>query len=218
MIDEQPLQYYSPDEEKLNIITHAFGFMLSLVALVLLIIQASFYGNVWHIVSVSIFATSLMILYAASTLYHKSKKLETRSRFKIFDHASIYVLIAGTYTPFTLVALRGTTGWVLFGIIWGFALTGIVLKLFYTGKYTKISTAIYVLMGWLVIFVVKPLIASFPIEGFFWLLAGGIAYTIGAIIYSIKKLQFNHAIFHIFVLIGGYCHFMSVYFYLLPSG
>ncbi|PLX50213.1 MAG: hemolysin D, partial [Desulfobacteraceae bacterium] len=134
----------------------------------------------------------------------------------IIDHASIYVLIAGTYTPFTLVVLDGTIGWVIFGISWGLALTGIILKLFFTGKYNLISTIMYVLMGWVIIFAIKPLIKNLPLEGLLWLVTGGISYTIGATLYSIKKIELNHAIFHMFVLMGSFCHFMSVFFYVLP--
>ena len=211
------IKYYSPIEEKINIISHASGFILSIVALVLLVTHANLHGDVWHIVSFSIFGASLIILYAASTFYHSAKKSELRNRLKIFDHASIYVLIAGTYTPFTLVTLKGTIGWVIFGISWGLAVTGIILKLFFTGKYNLISTIMYVLMGWVIVFAIKPLINNLPLEGFLWLLAGGISYTIGAILYSIKKIKFNHAIFHLFVLTGSFCHFMSVFFYVLPS-
>ena len=217
MKDIEKIKYYSPIEEKINIISHAIGFILSIVALVLLVRHAYLHGNVWHIVSFSIFGASLIILYAVSTFYHSAKKSELRNRLKIMDHASIYVLIAGTYTPFTLVTLKGTIGWVLFGISWGLALTGISLKLFFTGKYDLISTIMYVLMGWVIVFAIKPLINNLPLEGLLWLFAGGISYTIGAIIYSIKKIKFNHAIFHMFVLFGSFCHFMSVFFYVLPN-
>ena len=217
MKDTGGIKYYSPIEEKINIISHAIGFILSIVALVLLVRHATLHGDVWHIVSFSTFGASLIILYAASTFYHSAKKSEIRNRLKIIDHASIYVLIAGTYTPFTLVTLNGTIGWVIFGTSWGLALTGIILKLFFTGKYNLISTIMYVLMGWVIIFAIKPLINNLPLEGLLWLFAGGISYTIGAILYSIKKINFNHAIFHIFVLNGSFCHFMSVFFYVLPS-
>ena len=217
MKDIEGIKYYSPIEEKINIISHAIGFILSIVALVLLVTHANLHGNVWHIVSFSIFGTGLIILYAASTFYHSAKKSELRSKLKIIDHASIYVLIAGTYTPFTLITLKGTIGWVIFGTSWGLALTGIILKLFFTGKYNLISTIMYVLMGWIIVFAIKPLINNLPLEGLLWLFAGGIFYTIGAILYSIKKIKFNHAIFHLFVLIGSFCHFMSVFFYVLPS-
>ena len=216
MKDIEGLKYYSPIEEKINILSHAVGFILSMVALVLLVRHATRHGDVWHIVSFSIFGASLIILYAASIFYHSAKKPELRNRLNIIDHASIYVLIAGTYTPFTLVTLKGTIGWVIFGISWGLALTGIILKLFFTGKYNLMSTIMYVLMGWVIVFAIKPLVNNLPLAGLLWLVAGGIAYTMGAILYGIKKIEFNHAIFHMFVLTGSFCHFMSVYFYVLP--
>ena len=217
MRDIEGIKHYAPIEEKINIISHAIGLILSIVALVLLVTHATLHGDVWHIVSFSIFGASLIILYAASTFYHSAKKSELRNRLNIIDHASIYVLIAGTYTPFTLVTLKGTIGWVIFGISWGLALTGIILKLFFTGKYNLMSTIMYVLMGWVIVFAIKPLINNLPLAGLLWLVAGGISYTIGAILYGIKKIKFNHAIFHMFVLTGSFCHFMSVYFYVLPS-
>jgi len=217
MKDIEEIEYYSPIEEKINIISHATGFILSIVAFVLLVMRASLHGDVWQIVSFSIFGASLIILYGASTLYHSAKNPLLRNKLNIIDHASIYVLIAGTYTPFTLVTLKGTIGWVIFGISWGLALTGIILKLFFTGKYDLISTIMYVFMGWVIVFAIKPLIHHLPFEGLLWLFAGGISYTIGAILYSIKKIKFNHAIFHIMVLIGSFCHFVSVFFYVLPS-
>ncbi len=211
------IKYYSPMEEKFNILSHAIGFILSIVAFVLLVVHADLHGDVWQIVSCGIFGASLIILYAASTFYHGAKRPELRNRLKIIDHASIYVLIAGTYTPFTLITLSGTIGWVIFGTSWGLALTGIILKLFFTGKYNLISTIMYILMGWIIVIAIKPLINNLPLEGFLWLLAGGISYTIGAILYSIKKIKFNHAIFHMFVLVGSSCHFISVFFYVIPS-
>jgi hemolysin III len=215
--DIEEISYYTPIEEKINIISHAIGLFLSVVALVLLVTRASLHGNIWHLVSFSIFGASLITLYAASTFYHSAKEPELRKKLKFFDHASIYALIAGTYTPFTLVTLKGTIGWVIFGISWGLALTGIVLKLFFTGKYDLISTIMYVLMGWVIIFAIKPLINNLPIEGLLWLIAGGVSYTMGAIIYSISKIKFNHAIFHMFVLMGSFCHFLSLFFYVLPD-
>ena len=217
MRDIDGIKYYSPIEEKINILSHATGFILSIVAFVLLVMHASLHGDVWQIVSFSIFGASLIILYGASTLYHIAKKPVLRNKLNIIDHASIYILIAGTYTPFTLVTLKGTIGWVIFGISWGLALTGIILKLFFTGKYDLISTIMYVFMGWVIVFAIKPLIDHLPFEGLLWLFAGGISYTIGAILYSINKIKFNHAIFHILVLIGSFCHFVSVFFYVLPS-
>ena len=216
MKDINGVKYYPPAEEKINIISHGTGFILSIAAFVFLVRHAIIHGNVLHIVSFGVFGAGLIILYAASTFYHSAVKSELRSKLKIIDHASIYILIAGSYTPFTLVALQGVTGWVIFGICWGLALTGIILKLFFTGKYNLFSTVTYVLMGWIIVFAMKPLMNSLPFIGFLWLLAGGISYTIGAILYSIKRIKFNHAIFHTFVLIGSFCHFMSAYLYLLP--
>ena len=204
---------YPPLEEKINVISHAFGLFFSVVALVLLVIRASNDGTVWHIVSFSIFGFSLILLYAASTFYHSAKTPIVRKRLNIFDHASIYILIAGTYTPFALVTLNGTIGWVIFGITWGIAITGVVLKLYFTGRYDKISTIAYVLMGWIIVIAIEPLLNNLSEEGLSWLLAGGISYTIGAILYSMKKLKFNHAIFHLFVLLGSFCHFISIFFY-----
>ena len=215
-MEQKKITYYNPKEEKLNVISHAFGLVLSIIALVLLVVFASLEGSVWHIVSFSIYGASLIVLYAASTFYHNSKTPKLRYRLNIFDHASIYVLIAGTYTPFTLVVLDGWVGWAIFGVSWGLALTGVILKLFFIGKYDRISTIAYVLMGWLIVFAIKPLVQNLPIEGLLWLLGGGISYTVGAILYSIKSIKYNHAIFHIFVLLGSFCHFMAVFFYVLP--
>ena len=211
------IECYAPLEENINIISHAIGFILSIAALVFLVTRSSLHGNIWHVVSFTIFGASLILLFAASTVYHIAKKPELKSRLRIIDHASIFVLIAGTYTPFTLVTLNGSIGWVIFATSWGLALAGIIFKLFFTGKYDSISTLIYVFMGWIIVFAIKPLINNLSLEGLLWLFAGGIAYTIGAILYSIEKIKFNHAIFHVFVLIGGFSHFVSVYCYVLPS-
>ncbi len=211
------LTYYDSKEEQLNIITHGIGFILSIVALVLLIVYASRYGNVWHITSFAIFGASLIVLYAASTFYHYAKNPDLRIKLNILDHAAIYVLIAGTYTPFCLVVLKGWVGWTIFGISWGLALVGIVFKIFYFGRYDRISTIAYVLMGWVIIFAIKPLIDEFPTKGLLWLFGGGLAYSFGAFLYSRKSIRFNHALFHVFVLIGSFCHFMAVFFYVLPA-
>ena len=207
------IQFYSDTEEKLNIWSHAFGILLSVIALILLIIKAVEQDNVWMMISFPIFGVSLILLYLASTLYHASKNPEKRFKLKVFDHAAIYVLIAGSYTPFTLVSLNGTTGWLIFTIVWILAFSGIILKLFFTGKFKILSTAMYVLMGWLIVFYFKDLSLNLHEKGVFYLVLGGVLYTIGAILYSIKKIKFNHAIFHFFVLGGSFCHFLSVYLY-----
>ena len=208
---------YSPTEEKINVISHAVGFVLSFVALILLVTRATKYGNIWHVVSFSIFGATLIILYGASTFYHRAKNPKLRKKLKILDHAAIYLLIAGTYTPYVLVTLHGTTGWVVFSIIWTLALIGIIFKLFFTGKFNLISTITYVAMGWVIFSVIKPLVNNLPLEGVVWLFAGGFAYTIGAVLYSIEKIKFNHAIFHVFVLIGSVCQFLSILIYVLPK-
>jgi hemolysin III len=211
------IKIYSPIEEKYNIISHAVGILLSIVASVFLVKRAILYGDISHIFSFSLFGVSLIILYASSTFYHSVEKPELRIKLRVIDHASIFILIAGTYTPFTLITLKGTTGWVIFCISWGLALTGIIFKLFFIGKYSIFSTIMYILMGWVIVFAIKPLIHNLPLKGVIWLFSGGISYTIGAILYSFKMIKLNHAIFHIFVLIGSFCHFMSVFFYVLPS-
>ena len=210
-------KYYSPLEERINIVSHVIGLVLSIVALVLMVVRASLHGDAWHIVSVSIFGASLILLYAASALYHGARDSKTRGRLRVFDHATIYVLIAGTYTPFTLVTLNGWVGWTIFGVSWAMAVSGVILKLFYTGRYDVLSTLMYVFMGWIIMFAIKPLVNNIPTEGLFWLIAGGVAYTVGAILYSIKQIKFNHAVFHVFVVLGSFCHFVSVYCYVLPK-
>jgi len=217
MSDLSTVKHYSPAEELTNIVSHALGLVLSVVALVLLVIRASLYGDILQLVSVSIFGVSLIALYAASTFYHSARDVGLRTRLRIIDHATIYVLIAGTYTPLTLIALGGSIGWVIFAASWAMAIIGISLKVFFTGKFDLVSTLMYVFMGWIIVFAIKPLMDNMSSEGLFWLFAGGVAYTTGAIIYSIKKVPFNHAIFHLFVLLGSFCHFVSVYFYVLPT-
>ncbi len=207
------IQFYSPTEEKLNIWSHAFGIFLSIIALVLLIIKAVQQDNIWMMISFPIFGVSLILLYLASTLYHASQEPQKRFKLKVFDHAAIYVLIAGSYTPFTLVSLNGETGWLIFSMVWVMAFTGIMLKLFFTGRFKIVSTAMYVLMGWLIVFYFQDLTAHLHEKGVFYLILGGVLYTIGAILYSIKKIKFNHAIFHFFVLAGSFCHFLSIYLY-----
>lgn len=211
------LKRYSQLEEKTNIISHAIGLVFSIVALLLLITRAVQHGDVWHVVSAAIFGASLIALYAASTFYHSAIDAKLRSRLRIFDHATIYVLIAGTYTPFALITLNGPVGWMIFGVSWSMAVTGVILKLFFTGRFKVISTLMYIFMGWIIIFAITPLLNGLSTEGVFWLFAGGVAYTTGAIIYSIKQILFNHAIFHMFVLLGSFCHFIAVYFYVLPA-
>jgi len=215
---KKQVTFYNSREETLNIITHGIGLVLSIIAMVLLLVHGIKYGTARHISSFAIFGSSLVVLYAASTLYHYAKKPNLRYKLNILDHSAIYVLIAGTYTPFCLIVLKGWVGWTIFGISWGLALIGIIFKIFYIGKYDKVSTIAYVLMGWVIIFAIKPLIENFSTNGLIWLFAGGLAYSVGALFYSFKSLRFNHALFHVFVLLGSFCHFMAVFFYVLPHG
>ncbi len=210
------IKHYPPAEEKINIISHFIGFIFSLVAFALLVTRAALYGDIWHIISFAIFGLSLVILYAASTSYHYAKSPTLRVKLRVMDHAAIYILIAGTYTPFTLITLDSSTGWVIFGSTWGMAAVGIILKLFFTGRFKVTSTLMYLFMGWIIIFAIEPLTNNLSADGLFWLIAGGVCYTTGAILYAVKKIKFNHAIFHLSVLAGSFCHFVSVYFYVLP--
>ena len=204
---------YSEKEERLNIATHAFGLLFSLIALPFLIFKSFDYEGFWKSASLVVYGLSMIILYAASTFYHSAKEAKLRRKLNIFDHAAIYVLIAGTYTPFTLIVLAGSLGWLIFSLTWSFALIGIVLKLFFTGRFDKLSTTIYVLMGWQIIFVINPLIEKFSTQGLQFLFLGGVFYTLGAVLYLLKKIKYNHAIFHVFVLFGSLCHFLSVYLF-----
>ncbi len=208
---------YSENEEKLNVLTHAFGLLMSIIGLPFLVIKSFHFNGFWKPISIVVFGISLVILYAASTFYHASKDPKIRRNFNIFDHAAIYVLIAGTYSPFTIIVLEGSLGWIIFGCTWAFALVGIVLKLFYTGRYDKLSTIMYILMGWQIILVINPLIDVFSPEGLRLLFAGGVFYTVGALIYSSKKIKYNHAVFHVFVLLGSTSHYLCVYNYILAN-
>jgi len=211
-MSEKLNQTYSNSEERLNIWSHGLGLVASSIVFPFLIIKAITYSSFWDIASFIIYGLSLIILYAASTFYHAAKNPKKRRRLNIFDHAAIYVLIAGSYTPFCLVALDSELGWYMFIAVWVFALTGIILKLFFTGKFDKISTAMYLLMGWQVLFFIKPLISVLTCFSLNLLIAGGLFYTVGAILYSIKKIPYNHAIFHVFVLLGSVSHFLALYF------
>lgn len=203
---------YPPTEERINVYSHGLGLIASVFALVILTLKAD---GIFQIVSVVVFAASLIALYGSSTIYHSTTNVARRARLRTVDHSMIYVLIAGSYTPLALLVLEGAVGWTIFGVSWAMAVTGIVIKLFHTGKYDKISTAMYVFMGWVIIFAIKPLAANLSSEGLAWLFAGGMSYTVGALFYSIKKMPYGHAIFHVFTLLGSICHFVCVYCYVL---
>ena len=212
---EARAKFYSPLEERLNIWSHGTGLVLAIVGCLLLILQTSEISTSpnakW---SKIIFGISMVVLYSCSVLYHRTEDPILRSRYRVWDHMAIYVLIAGTYTPFCLITLYDGSGWLLFFTIWGIALAGIVFKIFFTGNFDLLSTTAYILMGWLAILFIRPLMQNLPHSAQMWMLIGGIAYTIGGILYAIKSVPMNHAIFHFFVLVGTFCHFWAVYWYL----
>ena len=207
-----PKRVQSLGEEIANSVTHGIGAALSIAALVILVVFASRRGDAWQIVSFSIFGTTLFLLYLASTLYHSFTNQRVKQLFRIFDHSSIYLLIAGTNTPITLISMRGPWGWTLFGIIWAMAIGGIISKIFLMGKFKILSVLFYIAMGWLVVIAIKPMLQMIPNGLIIWLLIGGACYTFGVIFYAWKKLPYHHAIWHLFVLAGSISHFFGMLF------
>ena len=207
---------YTNGEELANSITHGIGAILSVAALALLVTFGALYGDAWSVTSGSIFGVSLILAYSASTVYHSLRAERAKKVFRKIDHAGIFLLIAGTYTPFLLVSLRGPWGWSLFGVVWGLCVTGMILKFFLAGRFRVLSTLIYILMGWLIVIAIKPLAAALPAGGIWLLAAGGLCYTGGTVFYLWKSLRYHHAIWHLFVLAGSICHFFSVLIYVLP--
>jgi hemolysin III len=199
-----------PHEERLNTVTHAAGALASAAGSVLLVIRASTEGDAFAIVGCAIFGATLLLLYTASTLYHAVRSPARKQRLRVFDHCAIYALIAGTYTPFTLVGLRGPWGWSLFGVLWGLAFAGIGFKLFFTGRYERLSTVIYIAMGWMGLVAAVPLSQRLPFDVLVWLVAGGVAYTAGTIFFSSRRIPYTHAIWHLFVLAGSLCHGVAI--------
>jgi hemolysin III len=199
--------------ERLNSITHFIGTVLALAGLVVLVVHAGRQGDPWKIVSFSIYGSALVALYFFSTLYHGIQGV-SKKVFRKIDHSAIYLLIAGTYTPFTLVTLRGTFGWSLFGVIWVFALVGIVQDLLHSGGRRILSVVIYLVMGWLALIAIRPLMVALPCSGIIWLVAGGICYTVGVLFFALdKKIIYGHEIFHLFVLAGSACHYVTILVY-----
>ena len=207
---------YTTREELVNAITHGIGALLSAAALALLVVFASLYGNAWHVVSFAIYGSTMLLLYVCSTLVHSFPEGKAKDIFEIFDHIAIYLFIAGTYTPFTLVVIQGALGWTLFGIVWGIALVGAVFKSFAAKRFMYLSTALYVAMGWIIIVAWKPLVAALPLPGLVWLVAGGALYSAGTIFYVWRGFRYHHAVWHLFVLAGSICHFFAVLMYVLP--
>lgn len=206
---------FSKGEEIANAITHGVGALLSIAALVLLIVFSSLYGNVWHIVSFTLFGFTMLNLYVFSTLLHSFPEGRAKNIFEIFDHSNIYFFIAGGYTPFLFLSVHGWLGWTLFGVVWGMAIGGTVFKSFFVKKYLFTSTILYVVMGWLMVFAWKPLVANTPHDSLVFLVIGGVLYTIGSVFYVWRGFKYHHMVWHLFVIAGSTMHFFSVLF-LLP--
>ncbi|MBP2677310.1 MAG: channel protein, hemolysin family [Deltaproteobacteria bacterium] len=200
----------SPGEETANSVSHAVGLAAALAAAPVLVLSAVRDGGAARIAGASVFAAAMVLLYLTSTLYHALPMNRAKRVFQVLDHAAIFLMIAGTYTPFTLGVLRGTWGWTLFGLIWALALAGVVLTAAGGVRYPKLTTSLYLGMGWLILVAVKPLWLRMPSEGLFWLLAGGIAYTVGVVFYAAKRVRYCHFVWHLFVIAGTTCHFIAV--------
>ncbi len=202
--------FYTIQEEIANSVTHGVGTGMAVVGLIVLIVLAAVYGDTRQIVSVSVYGGSLIILYLASTLYHSIQHPKAKKVLRIFDHASVYVLIAGTYTPFLILGIRGVLGWSLLAVVWALALIGITWKIFFIGRFEVIATLAYVLMGWMCILMIKEMLTKLPPAALVLLMAGGIVYTIGVVFYALEKIPYNHAIWHVFVLGGSICHYFAI--------
>ncbi len=210
-IQQNYVAEYTLGEEIANSVSHGIGTLLSIAGLVVLIVLAVMHGDAWHVVSFSIFGATLIILYLASTLYHSLPMPRVKQILQRFDHSAIFLLIAGTYTPFMLVSIRGVMGWSIFGVVWGLALAGILLKLFFSiSKFEKVSVGLYVFMGWLCVVAAKQFLANVPQLSLILLVFGGLSYTVGVIFYVWDRLPYNHAVWHLFVLGGSIFHYFSV--------
>lgn len=203
-------------ERLANATTHGLGLALSVAGAIVLILDSILHDSVWHIVACSVYGASLVLLYLSSTLYHTFTGHPRRRMFRILDHSAIYFLIAGTYTPFTMVSLRGRWGWILLSVLWGLALCGVAHELVAIGRFPALSIAFYILMGWMGIVSIKPLLAAISLRGFLWVVAGGVLYTGGVLFYKAKEMAYSHAIWHLFVMGGSACHYCAVIFYVLP--
>jgi hemolysin III len=200
----------SPREEIFNALTHGLGATAALAGGAVLITLAALFGDGWQLAASIVFGFTLLLLYVASTLYHAVQHPVVKGRLKVFDHCAIYLLIAGTYTPFTLIGLRDTVGWWLFGIIWALAVFGVIFKLFYTGRFELLSTLVYIAMGWLIIVAAKPTMQALDSWTFGWLMAGGVFYTLGTVFYHRPSMRYSHAVWHMFVIGGSVCHYIAV--------
>jgi hemolysin III len=218
MRDQMLTTGYSIQEEIAHSVTHGIGLLLSVLGLVTLIVYSSQHGDAWHIVSSSIYGATLIMLYASSTLYHAITVPGLKKMLQRLDHAAIFLLIAGSYTPFTLVNLRGGWGWTLFGLVWSIAIAGMIMELIVRKRYKRISLGLYLGLGWLVMIAIEPMMVHVAPGGLLLLLAGGLFYSLGVIFYVWETLVFHHVIWHLFVLAGSACHFFAVFLYVIPGG
>lgn len=207
---------YSRKEEIANAITHGIGALLSVAALVLLVVYAALNGTAWHVVSFSIYGATMLLLYINSTLVHSLREGKAKDFFEFMDHSSIYLFIAGTYTPFMLVAIRGPLGWTLFGIAWGIAVFGVFFKAFFVKRFLFMSTIFYIAMGWMIVIAWGPLTEAVAGRGILLLVLGGVTYTLGTVFYVWRGFPYHHAIWHLFVLAGTILHFFVVLLYITP--
>ncbi|MCK4508645.1 MAG: hemolysin III family protein [Desulfuromonadales bacterium] len=215
MVDYRLIEY-SEEEELANRLTHSAAALLSMVGFVILVVTASHTGDPYRIASSVVFCGSLSIFYVISSVYHTVRNPKTRYVFRVLDHAGIYLVIAGSYTPFTLISLREGSGWTIFGLVWGLAVAGVIFKSFMTHRLAFIAPVFYIALGWMIVVDLEGLLTMVPLKGVLWLLAGGLCYTVGIVFYAIDRIPYNHAIWHIFVIAGSLCHYLSVLWYVVP--
>ena len=216
MSKHEYLVTYSEQEELANRLTHCVAAIFSLIGLVVLLVAASRTGDPYRIVSAAIFCGTLCVFYVISTLYHSIRHPRARYVFRVLDHAGIFLVIAGSYTPFTLVSLRAGRGWLLFGLVWGLAIAGIIFKSFMTHRLKFLAPVFYIGLGWMIVIDLEGLLTMVPMNGVRWLVAGGLFYTVGILFYAIDRIPYNHAAWHVFVIAGSLCHYLAVLWYVIP--
>lgn len=208
---------YTLGEEIAHAVTHGIGAGLAIAGLAVLMVVAATRGaGAWQIVPCAIYGAAMVLMFTTSTLYHSFPWPRVKRVFRVLDHEMIFLMIAGSYTPFVLITLRGALGWTLFGVVWGIAAAGLVFQGFFTGRFKGASTALYLVMGWIIVFALKPLLEQMSPAGIRWLVAGGLCYTLGAVVYLFKRVKYHHALWHLAVLAGGACHYFAILWHVLP--
>lgn len=213
-----PVSAFTPNEERAHALSHAAGAALAAAGTGVLVVQARTYGGAVEVISALVFGLSMVLLYSASAAYHSVAAASLKARLRVVDHASIYLLIAGTYTPFSLIVLSGAWGWSLFAVVWTLAALGVAFKVFFTGRFDGLSVAVYIAMGWCGVVAAKPLMAALPPAGLVLLVAGGLAYTGGVVFYLLEQMRYHHVVWHLFVLAGSALHFVAIHLYVIPHG